>query len=63
MGLVATSAILLPLFVTVKDLSKVVETYLRYPFYVVQYALPLAMPLLVAVANKKSKVTEANCVK
>ena len=54
LGLVATATILIPLFVTVKDLSQVVQNYLRYPFYVVQYLLPLAMPLLVTVANGKS---------
>ena len=63
LGLVATSVILLPLFITVKDVAKFVENYLRYPFYVVQYLLPLTMPLMVAVANKKSKVTEENRVK
>jgi len=58
LGLVATSAILLPLFVTVKHLSQIVTNYLRYPFYVVQYLLPLTMPLLVKVANVKNKTKQ-----
>ena len=63
LGIVAVLPILLPLFTTVNSLSKVVNGWLRYPFYVVQYLLPLCMPLLVAVANGKRKTKGGCCVK
>lgn len=63
LGIAATSAILLPLLVTVNDLSQVVSSYLCYPFYAVQYLLPLTMPLMVSIANANTTTKEANRVK
>lgn len=44
---------LVPLFVPADDLLSAVLPYTVYPFIVVQYILPLFMPLLVNRANKK----------
>ena len=53
-GIVSVAVIVLPLFVTVNQLSQIVSKWLCYPFYVIQYLLPLLMPLLVKLANVKT---------
>ncbi len=45
--------LMLPLFVSVERLAKIFTSWFIFPFAVVQYALPLAMPLLTHSTIKK----------
>ncbi|MCM1042905.1 MAG: spore germination protein [Corallococcus sp.] len=54
---------LLPLFVTAETLNRDVTKYLMYPFWIIQYVLPLCMPLLVKKANDKTDLQKIPFVK
>ena len=51
--LLITALFMLPLFVSVDNMVQNFLTYLIVPFAVVQYLLPLALPLLTSIATKK----------
>ena len=61
LGVVAVLPILIPLFVTVNKVTQLVDSLLCYPFYVVQYLLPLSMPMLTVVANRQTKAKGGCC--